>query len=180
MKNANLLSLKGMFLIDLFSHIDKRGKFQKLYNQIFIDELGLDINIRESFISESNKGDIRGMHYQNIPFENYKIVSCISGEIIDVVLDLRLESPSYGISQSIELSCDSNKSVIIPPGIAHGFQVLSNTAVVHYLSTREYSSENDMGILWNSFGFEWPLSIGNISERDLHHPKFDINKKYYN
>jgi dTDP-4-dehydrorhamnose 3,5-epimerase/CDP-3, 6-dideoxy-D-glycero-D-glycero-4-hexulose-5-epimerase len=151
-----------------FTHEDNRGVFQKVYPN---KASGEDFQIKELFWSESARGVVRGMHYQMEPKAQRKIVWVSHGEIIDVVLDLR-EGSTFGQVHSFILSSKNHLSVTIPVGYAHGFQVLSESAIVNYATDSSRSSESENGVLWNSFGFEWPEKISNISDRDLNLPKF--------
>ena len=153
---------------------DLRGRFVKPYQSSVLSSLEIKMVIREEFFSISSKGVVRGMHFQIPPHDHQKLVYCISGTILDVVLDLRKSSPTFGQHRSIELS-DKNRNVIfIPKGFAHGFMSLSEGSCVVYKTDYEHVSESDSGILWNTFGFEWPDIVEEVqlSERDREHPSF--------
>ena len=115
--------------------------------------------------SKSYKGVIRGLHFQRPPFEQTKLVRCVSGKILDVAVDLRINSKTYGKSFSIELSLLNNKQLFIPKGFAHGFQVLSNEAIVNYKVDEHYNSDSDSGIIWNDkdLSIDWNLDIKPIT-----------------
>ena len=154
---------------------DERGFFYESYNK-----KKLDINIKIVFVqdneSKSIKGVIRGLHFQAPPFEQTKLVRCVSGNILDVAVDLRTNSKTYGKSFSIELSSINNKQLFIPKGFAHGFQVLSNEAIVNYKVDEHYNSDTDSGIIWNDkdLSIDWNLDIKPIlSNKDL---KLDLFK----
>ena len=120
--------------------------------------------------SKSIKGVIRGLHFQIPPFEQTKLVRCVSGKILDVVVDLRKNSKTYGKFFSIELSSKNNKQLLVPKGFAHGFQVLSKTAIVSYKVDNYYNPKADSGIIWNDkdLSIDWNLEIKPIlSAKDL-------------
>ena len=148
---------------------DERGFFYESYNK-----KKLDNNIKIIFVqdneSKSIKGVIRGLHFQLPPFEQSKLVRCVSGNILDVAVDLRTNSKTYGKSFSIELSSVNNKQLFIPKGFAHGFQVLSNKAIVNYKVDEHYNSDSDSGIIWNDkdLSIDWNFNIKPIlSDKDL-------------
>ena len=154
---------------------DERGFFYESYNKKKLDK-----NIKIVFVqdneSKSIKGVIRGLHFQAPPFEQTKLVRCVSGNILDVAVDLRTNSKTYGKSFSIELSSENNKQLFIPKGFAHGFQVLSETAIVNYKVDNFYNSKSDSGIIWNDkdLSIDWNLDIKPIlSDKDL---KLDLFK----
>ena len=113
---------------------DERGYFMESYNQQKLAELGITIDFVQDNQSFSKQGTLRGLHYQNPPFAQTKLVRVLEGEIVDVAVDLRKDSPSYGQHFAIRLTDENKKQLLIPQGFAHGFSVLSETAVVLYLS----------------------------------------------
>lgn len=148
-------------------HKDSRGFFTKSYQKTLFNLLHQPFEIVECFHSLSLKNTIRGMHYQSPQLNQFKLVFCVQGEIRDVVLDLRPKSPTYGNFYDRILNQDSQIGLLIPPGVAHGFCVTSTEpALVNYYSSSEYDPQHDLGVLWNSFGFNWNLSNPIISERD--------------
>lgn len=149
---------------------DSRGRFIKTYNNDFFQTNGLNLAIKESYYSISNKGVIRGMHFQTPPYDHVKIVYVPSGKIIDVVLDIRKNSPTYGDYFEIELSEENGKILIIPKGLAHGFKSIKDNTNVTYMQTSCYAPENDSGILYDSFGYDWEISNPQLSDRDLSFP----------
>ncbi len=158
---------------------DMRGRFVKTFHTDIFQELGLPIDWHEEFYSISKKGVIRGMHYQSPPEDHYKMVYCLSGQIIDVILDIRVGSPTYGSHLSIEISADNGEILIIPPGFAHGFCALSDEVIMQYKVSSIYSPEHDTGVLWNSFGCKWPYDLPIISHRDTKFPPFSsINSPF--
>ena len=167
MRSFKELNIPGVFEIDMFHAGDDRGMFVKPYHKITLNEQGLVSEFRESFYSTNKKGVIRGMHFQHPPHDHAKIVYCTHGRLLDVILDIRVGSPTYGKATCIELSSDNFKAAYLPIGVAHGFCVLEDDTTMIYLTSTVHSSTADDGLLFNSFDFEWPISNGIHSERDL-------------
>lgn len=159
--------LKGVFVIHNFNADDYRGTFVKTYNKNAFSDKQIDFEIRESYFSNSHKNVIRGMHFQLPPHDHEKLVYVTSGAVLDVILDLRRESPTYGNYITIELSYESRKSIFIPKGLAHGFKSLKDNTIMVYNVATEYNPEADFGIKYDSFGFNWHGEEHTISERDL-------------
>lgn len=164
--------IPGLKLIHLKEFIDNRGSFIKVFNADFFAETGLETNFKESYYSTSHKNVIRGMHFQIPPFEHTKLVYLNKGKIIDVVLDVRKSSPTYGQHFSIELSTENPISIYIPVGCAHGFLSLDDHTMVTYMQTSCYNNACDKGINYNSFGMTWGIENPIMSERDLSFPDF--------
>lgn len=167
------LSLSGCFEIIPNNFIDKRGRFIKTMQSSVFKKYSFDFDIKEEFISISKRGVVRGMHFQTPPYELKKIVYCIKGNVFDVLVDLRKNSPSYKKTVSIDLDDSKMNMVFIPEGVAHGFQALSEEAILVYKTSCEYHAEADQGILWNSIDIKWPLETILISERDQKFPKLE-------
>jgi len=157
--------ISDVYIVDNFHSKDERGDFVKTYNAEKIQETGLNIFFKESYYSKSVKNVIRGMHFQSPPYDHEKLVYVTEGKIIDVVLDLRNGSASYGKYTVIQLD-EFERSVLIPKGCAHGFLTLTDSATVVYMVSSVYNSKADNGILWNSFGFDWKVDKPILSERD--------------
>lgn len=165
--------LPGVFEINFFSMKDQRGSFVKTFHKDTLEQKGLETHFAESFYSINNKGVIRGMHFQTPPDDHAKIVYCTQGRLIDVILDLRVSSPTYGQYTTVELSGDNSKGVYLPTGTAHGFCVMEDHTCMVYLTSTVHSPNNDGGILYDSFGFDWPIDKGIHSERDLLFPRLE-------
>lgn len=165
--------IPGLKLIHLNEFKDNRGSFIKVFNADFFAENGLETNFKESYYSISAKNVIRGMHFQTPPAEHTKLVYLNQGKILDVVLDIRKASPTYGQHFSIELNTENPILIYIPIGCAHGFLSLEDHTMVTYLQTSCYDKECDAGISWNSFGMEWKIKNPIISERDNSFIKFE-------
>ena len=164
--------IKGCYIIRCNIYNDERGSFSKIYNQSVFKENGIDINFNESFFSISKKDCIRGMHFQKDPNQVKKLISCSNGKILDVFLDIRKDSSTYGCFDSVILSEKNSKMVLLCEGIAHGFLTLTKKSIVNYLQSGEFCKDSDSGILWNSFGFDWGVKDPIISKRDYNLTKF--------
>lgn len=158
--------ISGLKILEPRVFEDTRGKFIKTLNDNFFKEHRLDIQIKESYFSISHKDVLRGMHFQTPPHDHIKLVYVPCGKIIDVVLDIRKNSPTYGESFEVELSSENAKILIIPKGLAHGFKSLEDNTNVTYMQTSGYAPECDAGIKFDSFGYDWKLSKPKMSERD--------------
>ena len=145
---------------------DARGDFVKTYHRLRFQELGIPFEPAEEFFSISAKDVIRGMHFQLPPKAHAKLVYCLHGKALDVVLDLRKESPTFGRSYATPMSEVDRKMLFIPVGFAHGFLAMEKDTVMVYLTNSVHSPSHDSGIAWNSFGFAWPNVSPIISERD--------------
>ena len=152
---------------------DKRGLFVKTYNKDYFDNENLKEEFVEEFYTVSKQRVLRGLHFQLPPKSHTKMVYCIQGSVLDVILDIRLGSPTYGEYISIDLSAEKSNIIYIPPGIAHGFYVLSKEAVLVYKISTTYSQPLDSGIRWDSAGINWPDNHPIISERDENLITFD-------
>ena len=164
--------IQDLFIIDNEMFFDERGLFIKTFNDKYFGEFNLKFIIKESYFSISAKNVIRGMHFQIPPHEHEKLVYVPNGSIIDVVLDIRKNSPSYGEYIYVELSNKNHKSIFIPAGCAHGFLSLERNTNVTYLQSSVYDSEFDKGIRWDSFGMQWKVKEPIVSERDKSFLKF--------
>ncbi|MEM0134160.1 MAG: dTDP-4-dehydrorhamnose 3,5-epimerase family protein [Thermoplasmatales archaeon] len=161
------LKLQGILLIENLVNSDIRGRFFKSYAREELLAKNIDFNIEEVFYSTSKKNVIRGMHFQLPPFEQGKIVNVINGKVVDVVLDIRKGSPSYGKSISLTLEENDGKALYIPSGFAHGFISTDAESTVLYLANCKYSPESETGIRYDSFGFDWKTERPILSNRDL-------------
>ena len=164
--------IPGVFELDMFHAADQRGSFTKTFHNDAFELQGLENNFRESFFSQNKKNVIRGMHFQSPPYDHAKLVYCTSGTILDVILDLRKNSHTFGKSVAIEISSNNHKGLYMPRGVAHGFACLTEATMV-YLTTTVHNPEADRGVRWDSFGFEWPVTKAIMSERDQAFPTFE-------
>ena len=163
----NKTFIEDLLIIEPQLFKDERGFFYESYNK---NNLDINIVFVQDNESKSYKGVIRGLHFQTPPFEQTKLVRCVSGNILDVAVDLRTNSKTYGKSFSIELSSENNRQLFVPKGFAHGFQVLSETAIVSYKVDNYYNPDSDSGLIWNDkdLSIDWNLDLKPIlSKKDL-------------
>ena len=165
----NKTFIEDLLIIEPQLFKDERGFFYESYNKNNLDKI-IKIAFVQDNESKSNKGVVRGLHFQLPPFEQTKLVRCVSGEILDIAVDLRKNSKTYGKSFSIELSSENNKQLFVPKGFAHGFQVLSEIAIVNYKVDEYYNPDSDSGLIWNDkdLSIDWNLDLKPIlSKKDL-------------
>lgn len=166
--------IQDLFIFEPMVFEDNRGYFFEAYNEQVFKAGGIDIKFVQDNQSKSSYGVIRGLHYQQDPFAQTKLVRVLQGKILDVAIDIRKGSPYFGKSFSIELTADNKKQLLIPAGFAHGFSVLSETAVVLYKCDRFYNKESEGGIRFDdpSLGIDWGIPKGEevVSEKDLQLP----------
>ena len=165
----NKTFIEDLLIIERQLFKDDRGFFYESYNKNNLDKV-INIVFVQDNESKSNKGVIRGLHFQAPPFEQTKLVRCVSGNILDVAVDIRTNSKTYGKSFSVELSSENNKQLLVPKGFAHGFQVLSETAIVNYKVDNFYNPKSDSGIIWNDkdLSIDWNFDLKPIlSVKDL-------------
>lgn len=148
------------------THWDERGSLTKTWQAPMFDRLGLPKAFAEQFVSTSRRGVIRGLHCQYPPHACSKLVYCVSGEVMDVVVDIRRNSPTYGKHYKTLLTVERANMLYVPQGFVHGFCVLSDSATLVYNATHVHVSGSDGGILWNSAGIVWPEQRPIISPRD--------------
>ncbi|MBU3630079.1 dTDP-4-dehydrorhamnose 3,5-epimerase family protein [Polynucleobacter sp. AP-Melu-500A-A1] len=145
---------------------DTRGIFVKTYQKSNFLSMGIDANWKEQYYSISKKGVLRGLHFQLPPHAHQKLVCCLSGEVVDVVVDLRINSPTYGQHAIVQLSTEKRNGVFIDVGLAHGFYTISESAMLLYNVSTEYEPNFDAGIRWDSAGINWGDINPIISARD--------------
>jgi dTDP-4-dehydrorhamnose 3,5-epimerase len=166
-------SISHCFELHYGAMTDHRGNFVKTFHESTFRDLGLETKFIETFYSVSGARVLRGMHIQCPPSSGVKLVYCLSGRIMDVALDLRCDSPTFGRHDVFELSADRASAVYLAKGVGHGFYVLEAPALVVYHSSSEYNPKADSGIRWDSFGFRWPDTAPVLSARDSELPSFD-------
>jgi dTDP-4-dehydrorhamnose 3,5-epimerase len=167
------LKLSGCKIIETDIFRDKRGIFQKIYHQEEYQENGLSTTLKEQYFTCSNKNVLRGMHFQLPPNDQSKLVTCLTGSVLDVILDLRKKSKTYAQVDFLILSENSGKSIFLPAGIAHGFLSLEDNSGMLYSTSTVYDPTLDCGIMWNSFDYDWPIKNPNLSDRDHNHILFN-------
>lgn len=159
--------LSSAYLFTMPSSEDARGSFVKSYSETLLKKAGVDFTLRESYFSFSKKDVVRGMHFQLPPYQHSKVVFCPVGAILDVIVDLRKDSPTYLKHFADELSAENKRAVYIPEGFAHGFKALTDDALTYYLVSSEYNKDADTGIRYDTIGFDWGVTEPVISARDL-------------
>jgi dTDP-4-dehydrorhamnose 3,5-epimerase len=168
-------TIAGAWIVDLERRGDERGYFARAWCQREAAAHGLDTNLAQINISaNARRGTLRGLHFQAIPRAEAKVVSCTRGAILDVMLDLRPDSPSYLQWQGVELSGDNRRMLYIPPGCAHGFQSLTDNAELLYFMSEFYSPEHGRGVRYDdpAFAIDWPLPVSEISPADRTWPDY--------
>ena len=163
--------LDGVVIIEPSVHGDDRGFFQESWKASSYGKHGLPTAFSQANISRSAKGVLRGLHYQ-FKKPQGKLVSVLEGRIFDVAVDIRRDSPNFAQWTGVELSADNHRQLYVPEGFAHGFMVLSNTALFHYHCTNEYYPQYDAAIAWNDpqIAVKWPATPDAVSAKDLEAP----------
>ena len=174
--NVIKTSLEGVFVIEPCVFVDSRGYFFESFSQREFDEKVGKITFVQDNESKSSYGVMRGLHFQRPPFAQSKLVRCVKGAVLDVAVDIRKGSPTYGQHVAVELTEDNHLAIFIPKGFAHGFSVLSDTAVFQYKCDEFYHPEADGGfnILDDSLGIDWriPTEKAILSDKDTKHCLF--------
>jgi dTDP-4-dehydrorhamnose 3,5-epimerase len=169
--------ISGLLIYEPKVFEDSRGYFFEAYNAKVFHEEGIDIRFVQDNQSQSTFGVIRGLHYQLNPHAQFKLVRALQGTILDVAVDIRKGSPTFGKSFSIELSAENRKQLLIPAGFAHGFSVLTEIAIVLYKCDTLYNKESEAGIVYNdpSLNIDWkiPTQKEVVSDKDLQQPLFE-------
>jgi len=177
-------NIPDLILIKPDVYRDDRGYFfESFRHDLLEEELGYEVNFIQDNESKSTKGVLRGLHYQVSPFEQSKLVRVIEGNVLDVVVDIRKNSPTFAKHFSIELSGDNKYQLFLPKGLAHGFVVLSDDATFFYKVDNYFSPENERGIAFddNFLDIDWRLPLQEIylSAKDKCNPKFLDMPKYH-
>jgi len=172
------LAVEGCAELRLEPSTDRRGSFLKLFQTSAFRAAGIDLDVREIFISRSHTGVVRGLHFQRPPADVAKVVWCLEGTVIDAVVDLRSSSPTFRQHCLVELSAELANAVHVPRGCAHGFLVTGGEALVAYAQSGEHDPVREGGVLWSSAGIDWPVPAGRlaeltISDRDAAFPTLD-------
>jgi len=178
-------SIPDVILIEPTVHGDSRGYFMESFRQDLLDDfLGYEVNFVQDNESRSSKGVLRGLHYQLPPSAQAKLVRVIEGKVLDVAVDIRQSSPTFGQYVSKELSSDNHHQLFIPRGFAHGFVVLSEIAVFSYKVDNYYSPDDDRGIAFDDqeIGIDWVLKSDELqlSDKDRSQPVLSEAKELFN
>lgn len=188
--NVIKTNIEGVVIIEPRLFKDERGYFFESYNRKEFNEKVRPINFIQDNESMSSYGVMRGLHFQRPPFTQSKLVRCVKGAVLDVAVDIRKGSPTYGRHVAVELTEDNHRQFFIPRGFAHGFSVLSETAVFQYKCDNFYAPQADGGISIQdgSLGIDWKIPTENaiLSDKDTKHEllkdfdsPFDINVSLY-
>jgi dTDP-4-dehydrorhamnose 3,5-epimerase len=178
------IEIPGLYEIQPQVFTDKRGCTFEVYSEKEFFQAGLKMKFLQDNQSSSVKGVLRGLHFQTRHPQG-KLVRAVSGRVYDLALDLRKTSPAFGKYYGVILDSEKQNQLYIPEGFAHGFYVLSDTAVFSYKCTDFYDPEGEGGLMWNdpAIGIDWKALIGDtnpiISEKDKNHPAFNINENYF-
>jgi dTDP-4-dehydrorhamnose 3,5-epimerase len=170
-------ALKGAYIIEIKKLIDDRGFFARSWCQNEFETHGLNSRIVQANVSyNKKKGTLRGMHYQQTPYEETKLVRCTKGAIYDVVIDLRPTSPTFAQWIGVELTAGNYRMLYVPENFAHGFQTLADDSEVTYQVSQFYTPGAENGIRWDdpAFNIEWPLAIQVISEKDRNWGNYNL------
>jgi dTDP-4-dehydrorhamnose 3,5-epimerase len=165
---AEKTELKGLLILKPDVYADDRGFFFESFNEKRFSEFGIPNNFVQDNISKSKKGTIRGLHYQIREFAQGKLCEVLYGKVLDVAVDIRKGSPTYGKYASAELSDENHNLIWIPVGFAHGFSVLSDEAIFHYKCTQYYSRDHERALNYADpdFAIEWKVSNPIVSDKD--------------
>lgn len=168
-------SLPGAYVIEIERRVDERGFFARSWCQAEFEAHGLNSRLAQCNISYNRvSGTLRGMHYQAAPAAEAKLVRCTQGAIYDVIIDLRLDSPTFLQHIGVQLEAKSHTMLYVPEGFAHGFLTLADDSEVFYQMSEFYAPAAAWGARWNDpqFGIQWPVSVQCISTRDATYPDF--------
>lgn len=167
----------GLYIIEPTIFKDERGYFYETYNEQKYREAGIDYKFVQDNESKSSYGTIRGLHFQKGEFAQAKLVRCLHGTVLDVVVDIRKDSKTFGKHYSVELTGENKLQFMVPRGFAHGFSVLSETAIFSYKCDNIYNKESEGGIIYNdpSLNIDWKIRKDSeiLSEKDKKHPTFN-------
>lgn len=170
--NVTACEIPGLLIVEPQVFGDGRGFFMEIWNRQRYREAGLDWNFVQDNVSLSRRGTLRGLHFQN-PTAQGKLVYVLQGEVFDVAVDLRRSSSTFGRWHGLKLSAENKRQFFIPPGFAHGFAVLSETALFAYKCTEFYNPQHELTLAWNDpdIGIQWPMERPQLSEKDAHGPR---------
>jgi dTDP-4-dehydrorhamnose 3,5-epimerase len=176
-------NIKDLLILSPSVFEDDRGYFFESYNKNTLEEIGINIDFVQDNQSHSKKGTLRGLHYQNPPYAQTKLIRVLQGKIIDVAVDLRKDSLTFGQSFTILLTSENKKQLLVPQGFAHGFSVLSETATVMYKCDQYYNKESEGGIHFNDsiLNIDWVIDLEQaiVSDKDSILPNIhNCNSKF--
>ena len=167
-------SIQDLIIIqpDVFS--DERGYFYESFQKKQFQEIGIKADFVQDNESKSSRGVLRGLHFQNPPFAQGKLIRVVKGKVLDVAVDIRKQSPTYGKWESVELSSDNKLMIWVPEGFAHGFLVLEDNTIFQYKCTNYYNKASEGSVLWNDpdLQIDWNFDNPILSEKDANAPLF--------
>jgi len=175
------LEIEGLLIIRPTVYEDDRGYFFEAFNAAKFKEAGLEVEFVQDNLSKSSRNVLRGLHFQNPPFAQGKLVSVIRGSVLDVAVDIRKNSPTYGQHYSIVLSEKNKIQFYLPPGFAHGFKTLEDNTVFSYKCTEGYNKDSEGSIKWNDkqLAIDWDTENPIVSEKDQISPSFqELNSQF--
>ena len=175
-------AIEGLVILEPDVFGDHRGYFKETYSEAAFKAIGLGMHFMQDNLSFSSRGILRGLHFQADPFAQGKLVSVVEGEVLDVAVDIRIGSPTYGQHVAVHLSGSNHRMFYVPPGFAHGFQVVSETCYFAYKCTNLYDRPSEGGLMWNdpALGIHWPVADPVISEKDKYYAPFGEFKSPFN
>lgn len=167
--------IPGMFIIEPSLHQDDRGVFRRSFCVEEFNNAGIDFTVKQGNISQNfHKHTMRGFHYQVEPSKESKVISCVTGALYNIVLDLRKDSPTFHQWVASEVNAENRHSIVVPAGCANAFLTMADNTIVHYYMGDSFAPNSYCGIRYNDpkFGFEWPVEPEVISEKDLNLPDY--------
>jgi len=170
------IPIDGAFLVELEPRVDERGSFARAFCQREFAAQGITFQIAQCNLAHTNHaGVVRGLHYQEKPAEEQKLVRCIAGAVFDVIVDMRRESPTYRAVYSVRLDTQNRKALFIPGGVAHGYQSLTGNTEFLYMTDQFYAPGLEKGVRFSdpALGVTWPLEPRDVTERDNNWPLLD-------
>jgi dTDP-4-dehydrorhamnose 3,5-epimerase len=167
-------AIEGLLILEPAVFGDERGYFMESYSEPAFAELGLHMHFVQDNLSFSRKGILRGLHFQAPPYDQGKLVSVVQGHVLDVAVDIRKNSPTYGQHVMVHLSDENHRLFYVPPGFAHGFLVISEECYFSYKCTNNYNRASEGGLMWNdpSLNIDWQATAPQVSEKDTQYLPF--------
>lgn len=169
--------LKGAYIVDIKEIVDERGFFARGWCENELRQHGLNPRVAQLNVAFNHRrGTLRGMHFQRSPKAEAKLVRCTRGALLDVIVDLRRDSPTHGQWIGVELTEDNHRMLYAPEGFAHGYQTLADRTEIHYQTSEFYAPELASGVRFDdpAFGIEWPLAVASISDQDRNWPPYSL------
>lgn len=172
--NVIKTEIPGLVEIEPAVYGDSRGYFFVPYQKDVFANIGLDMDFVQDNQSMSSKGVLRGLHFQNPPFAQGKLVRVVNGSVLDIAVDIRRNSPTYGQHHKVLLTAENKKMFWIPPGFAHGFLTLEDNTIFSYKCTEVYAPKSEGSVLWNDqeLNIDWEIENPSLSEKDENAPTF--------